>query len=97
AYIVDARGLPCPQPVILTRKALETHDEVTTIVDNDTARENVSRTAEKAGYAVSAERREDGTYIYIRKGAEGPREVFLSPRWYQPFRGEPVALLDGAG
>jgi hypothetical protein len=30
-------------------------------------------------------------------GAEGPREVFLTPRWYQPFRREPVALLDGAG
>lgn len=74
AHVVDARGLPCPQPVLLTRKALETHDEVTTIVDNDTARENVSRMAEKAGYAVAVERREDGSYIHIRKGAQVPRE-----------------------
>lgn len=42
-HVVDARGLPCPQPVILTRKALEAHDVVTTTVDNDTAQENVTR------------------------------------------------------
>ena len=35
--IVDARGLACPQPVILTRNALQESDAVTTIVDNETA------------------------------------------------------------
>ena len=29
---VDARGLPCPQPVILTRNAMRESDQVTTLV-----------------------------------------------------------------
>jgi len=74
AHVVDARGLPCPQPVVLTRKALEAHDEVITIVDNDTSRENVVRMAGKAGHAVAVEQREDGTYIHIRKGGKEPRQ-----------------------
>jgi len=49
---IDARGLVCPQPVILTKKALEemTEGEVLTIVDNITARENVSRLASNLNY-----------------------------------------------
>lgn len=33
---IDARGLACPQPVILTQKALEDHGEIVVIVDNET-------------------------------------------------------------
>ncbi|MBM7614684.1 sulfurtransferase-like selenium metabolism protein YedF [Alkaliphilus hydrothermalis] len=44
---VDARGMNCPLPVIHTKKALESIDGgvVTTIVDNEVARENVSKLA----------------------------------------------------
>jgi len=71
--IVDARGLPCPQPVLLTRDALRESDAVTTIVDSDTARHNVTRMAEKAGYTVQAEEREDGVYLHIRRGEAAPQ------------------------
>lgn len=57
---VDARGLPCPQPVIMTRSALQEGDTVTTIVDNETAQHNVTRMAERAGCTVQAEERDDG-------------------------------------
>jgi len=30
-------------------------------------------------------------------GWEEPVQVFLEPRWYQPFQREPIALLEGAG
>jgi len=66
---VDARGQPCPQPVILTRKALAETDELLVIVDNDTAQMNVSRMAEKAGYRVDAECKADGIYLYMAKSA----------------------------
>jgi len=56
--IVDARGLSCPQPVILTKKALEESDEVTTIVDNSTAVENVTRLATSKGFSVEVEEKE---------------------------------------
>lgn len=72
AKIVDARGLPCPQPVLLTRDALRESDAVTTIVDSDTARHNVTRMAEKAGYTVRAEEREDGVYLHITRGEAAP-------------------------
>lgn len=70
--IVDARGLPCPRPVLLTRNALQESDTVTTIVDSDTARHNVTRMAEKAGYTVQAEEREDGVYLHITRGETAP-------------------------
>lgn len=65
--VVDARGLACPQPVIRTRAALQIHDAVTTVVDNATSQQNVTRMAEKAGCTVTAETREDGIYLDIRK------------------------------
>ena len=47
---VDARGLSCPEPVILTRKALlGGAKEYEVLVDNVTSRENVTRFAEHAG------------------------------------------------
>lgn len=60
--IIDAKGLSCPQPVVLAKKALESSDSVTVIVDNETAKENVSRLAEKTGCTVSVKTGEDGTY-----------------------------------
>jgi selenium metabolism protein YedF len=63
---VDARGQACPQPVILARKALAEAQEVTVIVDNDTAQMNVSRMAEKAGCLVESEQRPDGVYLRIQ-------------------------------
>ena len=73
AKIVDARGLACPQPVILTRNALREAEAVTTIVDDDTPRINVTRMAEKAGHAVSVEEKADGIYIHITRSGEAPQ------------------------
>ena len=44
---VDARGLACPKPVIQTKKAIEEIGEgqITTIVDNEIAKENVTKYA----------------------------------------------------
>lgn len=67
AKVVDARGLACPQPVILTRDALEEATEVLTIVDNETARTNVTRLAERVGARVRVEQKDDGTYLHITK------------------------------
>ncbi|MDR1726451.1 MAG: sulfurtransferase-like selenium metabolism protein YedF [Acidobacteriota bacterium] len=63
--IVDARGLACPQPVLLTRKALKDHARLTAIVDNETAEQNVTRMAEKEGFKVTREKRADGIYLAI--------------------------------
>ena len=60
--IIDARGLSCPEPVILTRQALasgEPHYQV--IVDNNTSKENVTRYAHHQGYHVTISE-QDGEY-----------------------------------
>jgi len=72
---VDARGLACPQPVILTRAALQESDAVLSIVDSETARQNVTRMAEKAGCTVEAEIRSDGIYLNLRKAAAEPETI----------------------
>lgn len=60
--IVDARGLSCPEPVILARNAMSDRAAAyQIIVDNKTACENVTRYAGSQGYRVkSAEK--DGEY-----------------------------------
>lgn len=59
---IDARGLSCPEPVVLTRNAMKTQEnEYKVIVDNPTSRENVTRYAEHQGYKVSVTE-ENGEY-----------------------------------
>ncbi len=60
--IIDARGLSCPEPVILTRQAMASKAEAYKVmVDNNTSKENVTRYAEHQGYKVSVEEK-DGEY-----------------------------------
>ena len=46
--VVDVRGMACPQPVILTRQALERsqQDRITVVADNETARDNITKMAQ---------------------------------------------------
>ncbi len=60
--IIDAKGLACPQPVILAKKAIEKHGDITVLVDNQTALENVKRMASSKGCEVNVEEMDDGTY-----------------------------------
>lgn len=66
---IDARGLVCPQPVILTKRALEEIEEgeVVAIVDNITARENVSRFADNMGYDYEVSNEKGCYHIKIKK------------------------------
>lgn len=59
---LDARGLSCPEPVIMIRKAMASgEDAYTIIVDNLTSRENVTRYANHQGYQVEV-KEENGEY-----------------------------------
>ena len=54
--VVDARGLSCPEPVILTKKAFDSYNAFSVLVDNEVAKENVTRFCEnkKAKTTVTA-------------------------------------------
>ncbi len=51
---IDARGLSCPEPVILLSTAMASQEECYAItVDNPASRENVTRYGEHQGYTVA--------------------------------------------
>ncbi len=74
---VDARGLACPQPVILTGKALKEADVVTVIVDDETPMQNISKMATKKGYKVQVEEKDGDFYVHLQKGDAEPEEETL--------------------
>lgn len=63
--LLDCRGMSCPVPVVETKKMVEGGgaDEITVLVDNGAARENVRRFLESRGYRVSLEEREGTGYV----------------------------------
>lgn len=69
---IDARGLPCPQPVILTRNAMREADAVTTLVTGSDQVANVRRLAEKAGWQVDVAEGEGHYAVHLRRGAIAP-------------------------
>ena len=60
--IIDARGLLCPEPVVLTQRAIKDDTpSLTVLVDAMAAKENVTRFAASRGYDVSIAE-ENGEY-----------------------------------
>nr|WP_321514319.1 sulfurtransferase-like selenium metabolism protein YedF [uncultured Pseudodesulfovibrio sp.] len=55
---LDCQGLPCPQPVLKAKEALEKHapEHFVVTVDNEAAKENVSRFLTVQGYAVTSDK-----------------------------------------
>jgi len=65
---VDARGFSCPQPVIMTRRAIEEGEfPIEVLVETVTSRENVRRAAEKLGCQVEVEEMGDKLRLIIKK------------------------------
>jgi selenium metabolism protein YedF len=68
SQIINAKGLACPQPVILTKKALEAHSDIVVLVDNMTAMENVKRYASNSGCSVEIADEPEGVFkIHLKK------------------------------
>ena len=66
---VDARGLSCPQPVILTNVAMKKvpSGTIEVLVDSGTSRDNVSRFARTSGWAVTVETEPQGNFRIVLK------------------------------
>ena len=65
---IDARGLSCPEPVILASQAMKSGESAyEIIVDNRVSRENVTRYAEHQGYKVSVAEADGEFTLTIRK------------------------------
>lgn len=65
---IDARGLSCPQPVLLTKKAVENDPEgVRVLVDNTAARDNIKRFAGSSGYNFEVKEQGDDFLLTLTK------------------------------
>lgn len=65
---IDARGLACPEPVLLTKRALSNNEtELEVMVDNQTAAQNVTRYASNQGLKVTSNVSGDDFILTITK------------------------------
>ncbi|HJX34482.1 MAG TPA: sulfurtransferase-like selenium metabolism protein YedF [Desulfatiglandales bacterium] len=70
--LIDCRGLACPAPVLRAKDAIDKEglDEFTLIVDNEAARQNVSRFLDSQGFNISIEQAGRDFKISGRKRVE---------------------------
>jgi tRNA 2-thiouridine synthesizing protein A len=66
---IDARGLACPQPVLLTRRALQADcpDCLRVLVDTEIQVHNCTRAAQKLGWQVESAPQDAGFELVLRK------------------------------
>lgn len=69
SILVDARGKSCPEPVLLTKKALDkaSREEVVVLLDNPTSRDNVRRFVELRGLRCEVEESDMAFKLTITK------------------------------
>ena len=69
---IDCRGLACPAPVLKTKEIIEREkpENLIVVVDNEAARENVTRFMEHQGFAVTA-RKEGADFHVTGRAGEG--------------------------
>lgn len=69
---IDCRGLACPAPVLTAKQAIEAEDlnELTVVVDNEAARQNVTRFLESQKFQVSVEAGEDVFHVTGRRDSD---------------------------
>ena len=65
---IDTCGMSCPQPVLMTKNALDRDPNgVDIIVDNNTAKGNIERFLKNLGYSISVKEEGDTFIIEARK------------------------------
>lgn len=67
-YIVDARGLSCPEPLMMTQEALKSQGsgEIKVLVDEAHSRTNVEKFAKSKGRTVETVTEEDHFAVLIK-------------------------------
>ena len=69
AEIIDARGLSCPQPVILTNKKIKEMGKgvFEVLVDTETSKENISRLAQQSGWHIEMKQEGEDIRLVLKK------------------------------
>jgi selenium metabolism protein YedF len=76
---LDCRGLACPSPVIKTKELIDRGDvqQLTVLVDNPAAQENVSRFLQRAGFQVKMEGQGDTLAVTGARAAADTCQVVV--------------------
>lgn len=79
--ILDCKGEPCPNPVLRCKQLLdsESPQEMQVVVDNDAAKENVSRFLASKGMRIDDMRKEGGLWTITASRAAGPEGAAAAP------------------
>lgn len=65
---IDVRGLNCPEPVILVKKAMESGEkEIEAIADAKVAVENITRLCNKMSYSIEVNTKDGDFVLSIKK------------------------------
>jgi len=92
---LDCRGLACPNPVIKTKELIDRGDvqQLTVLVDNPAAQENVSRLLQRAGFEVRVEERQGTVTINGSRAAAGTCQIMVPEAREAPRK---ILVLMGA-
>ncbi len=74
---IDVRNLPCPQPVIHTRRAMEQRVSLCILISNPDQADNVTRMAESSGWTCKLNHQDDHLELYLTPG-ESVKKVDLT-------------------
>jgi selenium metabolism protein YedF len=74
---LDCRGLACPNPVIKTKELIDQGDvqQLTVLVDNPAAQENVGRFLQRAGFEVQVEENQGTFTVRASRRAVGTCQI----------------------
>jgi tRNA 2-thiouridine synthesizing protein A len=66
---IDARGLSCPQPALMTRRALQKAKQGTfeVLIDTTAALENITRLTKNLGWKLTVESMQGGYRMVLQK------------------------------
>ncbi len=69
---IDARGMSCPQPVLMVQKAVKQDNpsQIEVLVDNPVAVENITRLATSMGYGVTVAHQGEISSLVLERGYE---------------------------
>lgn len=94
AIVLDCKGLACPKPVLQCKDCIENDapDEFEVLVDNEAAKENVSRFLDSRGYNANV-RYEDGIWRLSAVKRDDPAELEEACPIYETPAEQKVCVL----
>ena len=93
-FKIDARGDVCPLPVIKVKKALKDHQEITIIVDNEIATQNLTKMAEQLGLKVATQVISQQEFVVVISSNELATKLSVKQE-AMPAESSYVVVIDG--